>query len=270
MSRRGRRKDGLREKNGRLQRAHEDIIPEGLAMRRMATLELSGAEREQMVENPLGVCLKRGVLLRIEHQAGERYERQHRRHALRARTPQACIGNLQPSGEGSIAIPTDANDNATAEAAYLASREALKRAGSRAFHLVTNVVIYHHWPRFLDTERRRPPAAWIADARDLAALRAGLNALAGAMHLRGEKGDDFGVLLISLEEKLERQPTEREIADALIHDSVTSLLLRREPRLKREQAIAPPETAIAKTRREEAGKIARLREDRLKRDAPHS
>lgn len=249
MARRGKRKDSLREKNGRLQRNHEEIIPEGIAMRRMAVLDggysrdrhgelmLTGAVRDMRAESPLGVCRARVLILEIEFQAGERYERQHRRHALRARTPQTCIGNLQPSGEGSIAIPTDAHDNAVAENAYLASREGLQRAGSRAFHLVTNLVIHHHWPRFLDTLRDRPAAAWLADARDVAALRAGLEALARVEpRLRGEKGDDFAALIEGLERKYERRPTECEIAWGLLHFSVTSFALRREQRLKRETA----------------------------------
>ncbi len=227
------RKERARYANGHLKQVHDDIIPEGIAMRRMAVLELSGAERDQLVENPLGVCLRRGLTLRIEHQAGEKYEQQHRRHALRARTPQACLGNLQPSGEGTIAIPTDASDNARAENAYLKSREALKRAGSRAFHLTTGVVIHHHWPRFLDIDRRRPESAWIADARDLAALRAGLDALAGEMKLGGERGDDFADLILGLEQKFDRRPSEIEIASALVQFSVVSLLARRKQRLKR-------------------------------------
>ncbi len=222
--------------NGNTKPHIEDIIPEGIAMRRMAVLELSGAERDMRAESPLGVCRARGLILEIEFQAGERFERQHRRTGTRGRTPQACIGNLQPSGEGSIAIPTDASDNARAEREYDDSREAAKAAGSRAWHQIQNIVIHHHWPRFLDSTRRRPVAAWLADARDLETFRAGLSALARVMKLRGEKGDDFGVLLLSLEEKLARHPTDTEVAEGLLHDSVTSLLLRREQRLKREAA----------------------------------
>jgi hypothetical protein len=212
------------------------MIPEGIAMRRMAVLELSGAERDMRAESPLGVCRARGLILEIEFQAGERFERQHRRMGLRGRTPQACIGNLQPSGEGSIAIPTDASDNAKAEAAYLSSRDAVKASGSRAWSQIQNIVVHHHWPRFLDSAKKRPAAAWLADARDLETFRAGLAALARVMKLHGEKGDDFGVLLRSLEEKLDRRPTETEVSEALLHDSVTSLLLRRDQRLKREAA----------------------------------
>ncbi len=226
------RKDRARHPNGHL-KPQDNIIPEGIAMRRMAVLELSGAERDQDAENPGAVCEKRGLILKIERQAGDKYEQQHLRTALRARTPQACIGNLQPSGEGSIAVPTSPGDNARAEAAFLASREALQRAGSRAFHLVENIVIHHHWPRFLDTERRRPPEAWTADARDLSAFRAGLEALVRVMKLRGEKGDNFGDLIWGLEQKLDRRPSDVEVATALMRFSVVSLLARRDERLKR-------------------------------------
>jgi hypothetical protein len=229
------RKDRPRYPNGQTKHIQNEI-PEGIAMRRMAVLELSGAERDFRAENPLGVCRARGLILEIEFQAGERFERQHRRMVERARTPKGCLGNLQPSGEGSIAIPTDAADNAKDETDYLRSRGAAKAAGSRAWNQLQNIVVHHHWPRFLDSARRRPVAAWTADARDLEAFRVGLIALARVMHLRGEKGDDFGILLVSLEEKLDRQPSGTEVADALLHDSVTSLLLRREQRLKREAA----------------------------------
>jgi hypothetical protein len=229
------RKDRPRHPNGHLKPIPSEI-PEGIAMRRMAVLELSGAERDMRAENPLGVCRARGLILEIEFQAGERFERQHRRMVERARTPQGCLGNLQPSGEGSIAIPTDSKSDIKAQADYLEKRAAAKAAGSRAWSQLQHIVIHHHWPRFLDSARRRPVAAWFADARDLEALRASLSALARVMKLHGEKGDDFGVVIISLEEKLHRRPSETEIAEALIHDSVTSLLLRREQRLKREAA----------------------------------
>ncbi len=229
------RKDRPRYPNGHLKHILNEI-PEGIAMRRMAVLELTGAERDMRAESPLGVCRARGVILDIEFQAGERFERQHRRMVERARTPQACLGNLQPSGEGSIAIPTDASDNAEAEIKYLKSRDALRASGTRAFRIVINLAIHHQWPRFLDTARRRPDAAWTADARDLAALRDGLEALARAMHLHGEKGDDFGELIKGLGEKLDRPPTDVETATALMQFSVTSFQLRREERLKRETA----------------------------------
>jgi hypothetical protein len=249
MARRGNRKNGLREKNGRLQRIHEEIIPEGLAIRRMVAieggysrdrrgnLERTGAVREQKASTPLGMCRARGLILEIEHQAGEKFEQLHRRQVERARTPKSPLANLLPSGEGSIAVPTDADDDARDQAAYLNSRMAVKKtAGSRAFSLLIDVVIHHHWPRLLDSARRRPAAAWVADARDLEALRAALSALVHAMDLRPERGDDFGLLLRSLEEQLDRRPTANEVATALLYDSVASLFLRREQRLKRETA----------------------------------
>jgi len=237
------RNDRRRHPNGQTHH-HENIIPEGIAMRRMAALEggysrdrrgdlvLTGAVRDFRAENPNGTCRARGLTLEVEYQAGERFQRQHRRQIERARTPRGTLGNLQPSGEGSIASP--ATDDAEDESHYLASRAALRAAGSRPYRAVLNIVIHHHWPRFLDTARARPPAAWLADARDLEALRAGLAALARAMSLRGEKGDDLSFLILSLEEKLDRRPTEAEISDALLHDSVKSFELRREQRDKRE------------------------------------
>ncbi len=256
------RKERARFANGHLKQIREDIIPEGIAMRRMAILELSGAERDMRAESPLGVIRARGLILDTEYQAGERWERQHRRMDERARTPPGCLGNLLPSGEGSIAIPTDAAENAGEERDYLASRAALKAAGSRAFHITQNIVIHHHWPRLLDTERRRPEAAWTADARDLSSLRAGLEALARVMKLRGEKGDNFSDLIFGLERKLDRQPSEIEVAEALMQFGSTSLLMRREARLKRE---APQREA--RLGREAAAREANSRAQALQRAA---
>jgi hypothetical protein len=264
-SRRGKRRDGLREKNGRLQREREEVIPKALATRRMMALELTGAERDTRAAYPLGVCRARSLILECEHKAGFEYEAQHRRQVERARTPPSCIGNLQPA-EGTISDPVGECPHGRPEKCdcpacrekrsqfrYERAREALKRAGSRSFRLVINVAVHHHWPRFLDTERRRSSAAWLADARDLAALRKGLEALRRSMDLDPADGDDFAAVLQSLEEKLNptwtpgrivdrpaewHQPTDDQIAWALLHDSVARLTTRREQRMRRAGTIA--------------------------------
>src|SRR5438874_6481138 len=65
MAKRGRpAKAGKRYANGHLK--PEDQIPEGIAMRRRATLELAGAERDMRAEYPLGVCRARVLILELE------------------------------------------------------------------------------------------------------------------------------------------------------------------------------------------------------------
>lgn len=62
-------------------------------------------------------------------------------------------------------------------------------AGRRTYHQVINIVGYKHWPRFLDTERRRTNAAWEADKRDLNVLSDGLAALAAKFHKSTDPDD---------------------------------------------------------------------------------
>src|SRR5215471_10199099 len=77
MAKRGRpRKNGARYSNGHL-KPPQDQIPEGIAMRRVAVLELSGAARDQRASYPLGVCEARHLVLKVEHGAGDAFQRLH-------------------------------------------------------------------------------------------------------------------------------------------------------------------------------------------------
>lgn len=185
--RRGRKtKPGSRQPNGQLRRPADDPELSGVAHRRIAALELSGAERDQRAEYPLGVIRARGLIREVEHNAGLEYERLHRR-VEQPRTPPSCLGAMVPSGAGTISIA--APPSPQTQALYLRIREALKGAGTRTWSQTRDVVIYHHWPRFLDTARRRPPAAWKADERDLNALINGLDVIARVLDLRAGKTD---------------------------------------------------------------------------------
>jgi hypothetical protein len=187
MARHGRsRKPGSRQPNGRVRRSRQQPDLTGIAQRRIAAVELSGAEHDQKAENPLGVIRLRGLIREVEHNAGLEYERLHRR-VEQPRTPPSCLGAMQPAGEGAISIGNAPSPQT--EALYKRIREALKAAGTRPWSQVQNIVIYKHWPRFLDTARRRPPAAWKADERDLAALVSGLDIIARVLDLRAGKKD---------------------------------------------------------------------------------
>jgi hypothetical protein len=174
LAHRGRRRNSrARYPNGQTKH-HQDEIPEALAERRMMALELSGAKLDMRAEYPLGVCRARLLILEVEHLAGLEFERRHNRQLERAKTPPSCLGEFMPSGEGSVSggLPDPAAE-AKDELKYLAARDVLKAAGTRAWGNVQNIVIHHRWPRFLDTERRRPDAAWLSDERDVAAWPAG-------------------------------------------------------------------------------------------------
>jgi hypothetical protein len=187
MARRGRsRKPGSRQPNGQLRRPADEPELGGVARRRIAVLELSGADHDQRASYPLGVIRARGLIREVEHNAGLEYERLHRRVEM-PRNPHSCLGAMMPSGEGAISIA--AGPSPQTQALYLRIREALKGAGTRTWSQTRDVVIFHHWPRFLDTARRRPPAAWQADRRDLAALVSGLDIIARVLDLRAGSND---------------------------------------------------------------------------------
>lgn len=59
-------------------------------------------------------------------------------------------------------------------------------ASSRPWHLLENVIVYEHRPRFLDTERRRTPGALRADLADRAALDLALGTLAALWGIKCE------------------------------------------------------------------------------------
>jgi hypothetical protein len=188
MARHGRpRKHGSRQPNGQLRRPpSQDPELSGVALRRIAALELSGAERDQRASYPLGVIRARGLIREVEHNAGLEFERLYRR-VEQHHSPPSCLGSMVPSGEGTISIA--AAPSPQTKALYLRLREALKGAGTRSWSQTRNIVIHHEWPRFLDTKRRRPPAAWEADERDLGALINGLDVIARVLDLRAGTHD---------------------------------------------------------------------------------
>jgi hypothetical protein len=150
------------------------LVLDPLAERRLMVLETldpSRAKLDMRAEYPLGVCRARLLILEVEHLAGLEFERRHNGQLERAKTPPSCLRESMPSGEGSVSggLP-DPADEAKDELKYLAARDVLKAAGTRAWGNVQNIVINHRWPRFLDTERQRPVAAWLSDERDVAAF----------------------------------------------------------------------------------------------------
>lgn len=212
MGKRGRpAKKGVRRyADGQI--ARQEQIPEGLARRRLEVLELSGAERDMAASTPLGVCLRRQLILQVEHRAGDEYERLHNRQVERAKHPHGCLAQTQPSGAGIIASleqectgKRSCRCPACDETKYNRVREALRAAGSRAFRAVNNLAIYHHWPRFLDTRRNRARSAWLADERDVAALRRGLQAIVAELGLQGDVEDRVAELADSVASMVARR-----------------------------------------------------------------
>jgi hypothetical protein len=194
MARRGRsRKSGSRHPNGQLRRQPDPELG-GVELRRIALLEQSGAERDQRAEYPLGVILARGLIREVEHNAGLEYERLHRR-VEQPRNPHSCLGAMVPAGEGTIAI--GGGPSPQTQALYLRLREAVRAAGTRTWGQFQDIVVYQHWPRFLDTGQR-PPAAWQADKRDLQALIRGLDIVVRVLDLRAGSNDHSSELADSV------------------------------------------------------------------------
>ena len=204
MARRGRsRKPGRRQPNGRLRREMASGLS-GVEMRRIQIMRVDGAERDMRLSTPLGVVRARLLITEAEYQAGLEFDRRWVL-AERPRSPQSCIATADRiPGAGSE------GPSARAERDYREAREVLIEAGLRVYRQVVNIALYKHWPQFLDTERRRTPAAWRADQRDVDELRAGLDRLMRKFGLRY-----------------------RDDAASDVVDSVASFLLRRASRSER-------------------------------------
>jgi hypothetical protein len=158
----------------------------GLLARRLQALESAGAERDFRTENPLSLILARALIRPSEHSAGVWYASLHFLNDP-FRRPQSCITNLVASGPATIGLgelDDDPKRAAERKARYLRCRDALKAAGAGVFRAVHNIVIYGHWPRFLDIDRRRTPDGLRADKRELEALQSGLDILARELGMR--------------------------------------------------------------------------------------
>lgn len=190
MSRRGpKRKAGPREPNGRAIRntaAQAKPQPSGVELRRVTITEASDAERDMRLSYPLGVIRARLLVTEVEHLAGLEFVRRWVA-SERPRFPPSCLGNVDRVSGGS----EGEGPSARAEQQYGAARDVLRAAGSKSYHAVREIVCFEHFPRFLDTVRRRSLDGWEADERDLDALRRGLDALADEFGLsdRRSRGD---------------------------------------------------------------------------------
>ena len=161
MSRRGRRKDGLREKRRpaptRPRRHHPGGPRDATHGDGLSSPVLSA---NRWSKTPWCLSGSAGCSSGSSTRPAGRYERQHRRHC-------PARGRRKPvSATFSPRVRIDRDPDRRQRQRHGRSRLSGEPGGAeasrvRAFHLVTNVVICHHWPRFLDTERRRPPAAWL-------------------------------------------------------------------------------------------------------------
>lgn len=181
------RKPGERYPSGQIRPAREE--PSGVQLRRVVISEISGAERDMRLSYPLGVIRARMLVTEVEHLAGLEFVRRWVA-SERPKFPPSCLGNAdRVSGGGN-----DEGPSARAEHQYGAARDVLLETGSKTFRTVREIVCYEHWPRFLDTERRRSLDGWKADERDVAALRLGLQVLSKEFGLSDRSTGDVAEL----------------------------------------------------------------------------
>lgn len=164
------RKDGARQPCGKLRPVPmAEEPPAGIAERRVLALELAGAPLQPMASYALGLARLRKLCSEAEYLAALKFARDAF-VLFPTKTPPACLGNLLPAGEATIALPKSDSFAAKAEVRY-AKAEALRREDAGAWRELVNLVLYDHPPRWLDTARARPQSAWAADERGLAQFR---------------------------------------------------------------------------------------------------
>jgi hypothetical protein len=140
---------------------------------------------------PLGILNLRGLIGGANHAAGLRYAAEH--HLVFGRgAPRSYLARL--IGGRGVAPPQQRIDQAKA-ALEAANAILLAMPTRRPYHVLQNIVVYERPMRFMDLTRPRTPAAWVADQRDLGALREATEVLAqlwGLMQRPVRAADVFG------------------------------------------------------------------------------
>ena len=129
-----------------------------------------------LTEYPLGIMLLRGLITREQHGSGCVYANLYRVVIGRG---QVSYSAFYLAMVGAIGL-TDTPDEATLvglQQLFRQGKERLLAAGRRVCDATENLVVFQRPARFLDGARRRPVSALRADAAELEAVRAGLDAL---------------------------------------------------------------------------------------------
>jgi hypothetical protein len=186
------RKNGQRERNGRLKRKPQNLLDRGneYAIRQRASLVGNGYAHDPRAGYPLGVLMLQGAIETCEHDAGLRYALLSTIVWGNGRTPPSSLANLIPSLPDADRQPSEP---AQREAWRARKRTELDKAvarvrelpTSRPFRVLEDVVVYEHRPRFLGNGiPRQTRQAMQADIVDANALCAALSALAELWGLR--------------------------------------------------------------------------------------
>lgn len=204
--RKSKRKNALREPNGQLQRTptrSQPIERSGVEARRIQVMGIDPAkyenkrhpaERDMRLSTPLGLIRARVLITEAEYLAGEEFHSRWE-SAQRPKHPQSCIHERLSRGVA------EGGASARQENLYRDAHDCLKAVGTEAYRQVVNIVLYEHYPRFLDLKRRRTAEGWKADQRALDHLHAGLDALVREFkfhHGRDDKCADIEASVASI------------------------------------------------------------------------
>lgn len=187
MAQRGRpRKDGQRKPGGQLRYANSIDRGHDLTLAHRAAIIAGANPKDQRAGYPLGVLRLRGEIDDAEHQAGLIYAGLHAVVYGGSKTPRSHLASIVASICAPLSDVGDDDRDTIHRRCAKQLREAVARLcieGRRPMQVLENTVIYEHRMRFMETASRRPAEAWVADMRDLDALKRALGALVSLFKL---------------------------------------------------------------------------------------
>jgi hypothetical protein len=278
------RKSGDRYASGKLKalpQPHSDHGTDELQMRRITILESDAAALDPRTSFVWGILYARRLIVTHHYLAGLSLARDW--HILYPhKTPPACLGNLIPIGEGTIAVPVEdacvpdtqgrlcgrcqACCSRRAKERYDEAEEAAQARSPRGWLMLKAALLFDAPPDFTDIDRRRAPSGTEYDVRDRRRLSEDWD--------RDER--DHRALLNACEAILDtysHRPTRdkdgREEIPVELRYGIEAMRRLRDERRKREAqdaAVAPKSDAELMRAAEEARTQA-LREARLQRQA---
>jgi hypothetical protein len=265
MAKRGRpRKPGARFPSGDLKPV-EDRGTSELQQRRIAALETASAALDPRTSFTWGILYARRLIATHHYLAGLSLARDW--HALYPhRTPPACLGNLVPVGEGTIAIPTEEScvpddqgklcgrcqacfARRAKERVDEAEKEA-ERVSPRGWMMLTCALLFDQPPDFTDIARDRLPAEWDQDGRDHDSFLRAAEAIRTVYAFPVARDKDG----------IEERTVE-------LYDSVQALRALRVERLRREAEAGAPKSHAQILAEARQVRVNELRAARLKAEA---
>lgn len=145
--------------------------------KRIALLEVTGAEQDPRASTAVGIAEARGLIYRGDMIACQRFAELY----IRVIQPSAVKSHLKRMVYGIGGEPREPGARDRGE--WADCNEALDRLPSRDASVFRDVVLYGAYPRFLDFESRRGVDAWRSDMRDLDGFRNACDAVSSALQM---------------------------------------------------------------------------------------